>query len=506
MRGNDASRFPSYSGGARHTTLALFLAHGAGAAFTFIYLGSVAPSQAGEGSALGDLLLFVGFGLVAFPATGALCERVARRALGWMLEERAPTDAERRLTLALPRRLAACTFLPWLAASIFFATATALSSHTAVQAIKVALTTFDGGLVSCTIGFLLLERILRPAITEVLAGTAPEQRPFGGVRLRLLITWALGSGVPFAGIFLLPIAGHEATLRADIGPAVMVLSVAGMFAGLVITIGNAKAVAEPLDDVRRALQDVSEGRLDVQVTVDRAGDLGMLQAGVNDMVEGLRERQRLADLFGRHVGTEVAQQAIEQGTGVESEQREASVLFVDLIGSTALAEVLSPHEVVRTLNAYFGAVVRVVSAEGGWVNKFEGDGALCVFGAPAVQPDHAARALRSARVLHRELEALAPAFPGLDAAIGVSSGVLVAGNVGTEQRYEYTLIGRPVNEAARLTDLAKARRGRVLAGEGALERAGEEAARWNDRGSVALRGQSAPTAIYEPVDVREPVS
>ena len=224
------------------------------------------------------------------------------------------------------------------------------------------------------------------------------------------------------------------------------------------------------------------------------------------MVEGLRERQRLADLFGRHVGTEVAQQAIEQGSGVDSEQREASVLFVDLIGSTALAEVLSPHEVVRTLNAYFDAVVRVVSEEGGWVNKFEGDGALCVFGAPATQPDHAARALRAARGLRTELAMLASAYPGLDAAIGVSSGVLVAGNVGTEQRYEYTLIGRPVNEAARLTDLAKGRPGRVVAGQGAIDRAGDESSKWASLGTVALRGHSAPVAIYEPVDVREPAA
>ena len=138
--------------------------------------------------------------------------------------------------------------------------------------------------------------------------------------------------------------------------------------------------------------------------------------------------------------------------------------------------------------------------------EFEGDGALCVFGAPAVQPDHAARALRSARALRAELAALAPAYPGLDAAIGVSSGLLVAGNVGTEQRYEYTLIGRPVNEAARLTDLAKARDSRVLAGQGATDRAGEESSKWSSLGTVALRGHSAPVAIFEPVDVRQPVA
>jgi adenylate cyclase len=148
----------------------------------------------------------------------------------------------------------------------------------------------------------------------------------------------------------------------------------------------------------------------------------------------------------------------------------------------------------------------VVSAEGGWVNKFEGDGALCVFGAPAMQPDHAARALRAARGLRTELAMLASAYPGLDAAVGVSSGVLVAGNVGTEQRYEYTLIGRPVNEAARLTDLAKGRPGRVLAGQGATERAGDESSKWASLGTVALRGHSAPVAIFEPVDVRQPVS
>ena len=222
------------------------------------------------------------------------------------------------------------------------------------------------------------------------------------------------------------------------------------------------------------------------------------------MVDGLRERARLADLFGRHVGADVARLALEQGTGLESEQREASALFVDLVGSTAMAEVLSPGAVVETLNAFFGTVVRVVAAEGGWVNKFEGDGALCVFGAPATQPDHAARALRAARALHRELSELAAAHPGLEAAIGVSSGMVVAGNVGTESRYEYTVIGRPVNEAARLTDVAKGRPGRVLAGAGAIERAGHEATKWASLGTVALRGQQVPATIYEPVEVREP--
>ena len=173
-------------------------------------------------------------------------------------------------------------------------------------------------------------------------------------------------------------------------------------------------------------------------------------------------------------------------------------MFVDLIGSTAMAEVLPPGEVVATLNAYFDAVVDVVTAEGGWVNKFQGDGALCVFGVPAHQPDHAARALRAARALNARLVALGEDHPGLDAGIGVSTGTVVAGNVGSEERFEYTVIGRAVNEAARLTDLAKRRDARILASAAAVRAAGAEAANWSARGTVGIRGQQAPTEIFEP--------
>jgi adenylate cyclase len=94
----------------------------------------------------------------------------------------------------------------------------------------------------------------------------------------------------------------------------------------------------------------------------------------------------------------------------------------------------------------------------------------------------------------------------LHGAIGISSGTIVAGNVGTEQRYEYTIIGGPVNEAARLTALAKGRPGRVVASLTSVQRAGDEALHWTSLGSVGLRGQSAPTAIYEPVAVTQTVA
>jgi adenylate cyclase len=493
--------------GNRKASLAIVVSHLAGAVFTFTYLTFIAPSEPAPVATTPahDVVMFLVYAAIAFPLTAIACERLARRALRWMIEDRVPTDDERTRTLFLTRRIAVATFVPWAVAAVYFALVNVAAGHSARHVAKIALTTIDGGLISCTIGFLLMERVMRGPVAAALEGAPQVHRTVAGLRLRLLVTWMLGSAVPLAGLFMLPISAEHATERTDIRLAVLTVSSAGLLAGLVITVVTAKSVADPINDVRRALEQVRAGRLDVTVTVDRTGDLGELQSGVNAMVDGLRERQRLADLFGRHVGAEVAQRAIEQGTGVDSEQRDTSVLFVDLIGSTALAEVLPPGEVVQTLNVYFDAVVRVVSIEGGWVNKFEGDGALCVFGAPATQPDHAVRALRAARALHRELALLAPSYPGLDAAIGVSSGSVVAGNVGTETRYEYTVIGRPVNEAARLTDLAKGRPGRVLAGQGALERAGDEATRWSPLGTVALRGHSSPVPIFEPVEVREPV-
>src|SRR5690606_37376574 len=147
----------------------------------------------------------------------------------------------------------------------------------------------------------------------------------------------------------------------------------------------------------------------------------------------------------------VAVRAHERGATMHGEEADASVVFVDLVGSTAMAEVLPPDEVVRLLNEIFGVVVRIVDGQDGWVNKFEGDGALCVFGVPGAQPDHAARALRAALLLHLAIAALGDSHQDLAAGIGVSSGRVVAGNVGTEHRYEYTVIGPAVNEAARLT-------------------------------------------------------
>jgi adenylate cyclase len=243
--------------------------------------------------------------------------------------------------------------------------------------------------------------------------------------------------------------------------------------------------------VRTGWARVRDGAVDVHVPVDDAGDVGLLQSGFNDMVAALRERKQLEDLFGRHVGTDVARRAMKAGAVLGGESVAVSVFFVDLIGSSRMAEEQPAEEVVAHINRFLAEVVDATTEEGGWVNKFEGDGALCVFGAPVQQADHAARALRASHVLRDRLRDL-----GVDAGIGVSSGEVVAGNVGTESRYEYTVIGRPVNEAARLTDLAKQRPSRLLAAATTVALASSDG--WAGAGTVDLRGVREPVAVCEP--------
>jgi adenylate cyclase len=249
--------------------------------------------------------------------------------------------------------------------------------------------------------------------------------------------------------------------------------------------------------VRGGQRKVERGDLDAEVPIFDGSELGLLQAGFNRMAEGIREREELRDMFGRLVGEDVAREALDRGIELGGEERDVAVLFVDLIGSTQLASERPPHEVVSLLNDFFGVVVSVVEEHGGWINKFEGDAALAVFGVPIPLDDAETSALAAARVLASRLP---DAVSELRAGIGVSSGRAVAGNIGSESRFEYTVIGDPVNEAARLCELAKDSSRGVMASSATVSCAGEEeAARWELGECVELRGRSEETRVAEPV-------
>ncbi|HKH07009.1 MAG TPA: adenylate/guanylate cyclase domain-containing protein [Acidimicrobiales bacterium] len=474
----------------------LFFANLAGAASVLVFLSLSSGPRLAPDAPLWLSGVVSGATLVALVVLGYGAGHAAYgRAVRWAFEGRAPTQEERRDMVRQPWRQASRPLLLWLMAAGLFGMFAALAGADFMTLSRLVWTIVLGGVTVCALAHLLVERSFRPLFAVVFRSDPPPRPRTLGVRMRVLLTWVVGSAVPLAGIALDAIVGDDATPRA----ALATLAGLCLGGGFIAAMATARSLAEPLDGVRDALARVRDDDLSVGLIVDDGGEVGEVQAGFNQMVEGLRERRQLRDLFGRHVGQQVATNALEHGTGLGGRQADASVVFVDLVGSTAMAEVLPPDEVVATLNDFFDIVVRTIDAEGGWVNKFEGDGALCIFGVPGTQPDHAGRALRAARTLHRALGSLHERHPGLEAGIGVSSGKVVAGNVGTEARYEYTVIGPAVNEAARLTDVAKGRSMKVLASGECVRRAPDEAERWHDVGSAALRGRRAPTALFEPV-------
>jgi adenylate cyclase len=474
----------------------------AGALVTFLAVGLFFPALGGSVhvnvvSGWVNTPVIVAFLLAVGKFRSAAGRRRTQDALRWLSEGRPPDTREHRLTLTLATEQVKLDVIVWTLATIVFGLLNGIAFSWGLAAI-VAVTVFLGGETTCALTYLLYERSMRPVIARALAERPADAAVAPGVTLRLAMAWLLGTGVPLLGVFVLGAVGllGSAQHHRYVGGAVLFLAVIGAGTGFVATVLAARAIADPLTAVRRGLERIERGELDVHVGVDDSSEVGQLQAGFNRMAGGLRERQRIRDLFGRHVGEEVAKEALSEGVRLGGEERQVAALFVDLVGSTSLALALPPTEVVHLLNRFFRVVVQVVEGEGGLVNKFEGDAALCVFGAPVVCLDPSGDALRSARTLAARL---ATELPEVDFGIGVSAGVAVAGNVGAEHRFEYTVIGDPVNEAARLAELAKQRPERVLAASAALDRAGGgEAEAWSVTESAVLRGRLAPTQLAHP--------
>jgi adenylate cyclase len=465
-------------------------------ALSFLVLGDVGPGErpVDLGTvAIANVIAAGSFILLAVPLGTWLSVRKVRTARGWLIAERDPTPAEQRAVLRAPLSIFFVLAISWLFAAFLFGALNTI--YDLELGVRVAVTIALGGITTCAISYLLSERLIRPIAARALAGGAPDRTTVPGVTARGLLAWALGSAVPVFGLMSIAISTlvEQDHSRQELAIAILALGGTALVVGLLMALLGARATADPIVSIRRALRRVEEGELDVEVPVYDGSEIGLMQSGFNEMAAGLRERERIRDLFGRQVGQDVAHAALGGEMELGGEVRDVAVLFADVVGSTELAATTPPEEVVALLNRFFGVVVEVVGRHGGWINKFEGDATLAVFGAPVSIDDAAGCALGAARELARRLD---EEIPGMRAGIGVAAGPAVAGNVGAEHRYEYTVIGDPVNEAARLTEHAKGMPGRVAASWEAVEMASDDEQRhWRAGESVRLRGRARPTKV-----------
>lgn len=420
-----------------------------------------------------------------------------RPVLEWQLEpDEHDPNMVRNLVLRIPVLQTGIVVVVWaIGIAILTVAAWQVSGQLAlVMFVATSLACF----VVAVLTYLQAERLVRPVAATALARRFEDATLEPPIKQRLYMTWFTTSGVPLIGIMLLFLAqgnGFFTQTPGELIPAVFALTITALITGSLGTAFAVMSVVDPIKELQDAINRVRRGERNTQVDIYDGSEIGVLQAGFNEMMRGLNERQRVRDIFGRYVGAEVAQKALEEKPELGGEDRRVAVLFVDVIGSTTFAVHHTPEEVVEELNKFFEIVVDVVHRNKGVINKFQGDAALAVFGAPVSLHDATSHALQAARTLRHELSGLE-----LQAGIGVAAGHVVAGHIGGSDRFEYTVIGDAVNAAARLTELAKETPGRVLTNAATLRAANEvEQQRWTLMKSVELRGRNKMTQLARPV-------
>ncbi|MEV0030581.1 adenylate/guanylate cyclase domain-containing protein [Nocardia sp. NPDC050793] len=436
-----------------------------------------------------------------YPAIGllagvGLAMRDRGRYFGWLDQTRRPTPEEARRLLRLPIAITVRALALWIPGVVVV---TATFTHlTEIDTPGVTASLFTlGALQSAAVTFLIVDRLIRPTIPVVSAVLSDTVHWSSSVLVRVIVTWAVAGAMPLA--MLIVVLADPATPASDRIPTAIYLSAVGIGVGALATAILARAVASPMRTLRLALDLISRGETHVRVPVGSSGEVGRLEHSVNELAANLRERERMRAVFGRHVGAQVAERALTGGMDLTGDVRVVSALFVDVTGSVALSTGLSPQEFVAKLNRLLSIVVAATEENDGLVNKFEGDAALCIFGAPIALRDNATPALRAARRIRDEVTASGE----LDVGIGVAHGQVFAGDVGTDTRLEFTVIGDAVNEAARLTTEAKEAPRRILVSGAVIEAAApHEREQWTRYDSILLRGMQEPTACW--TDIEQP--
>jgi adenylate cyclase len=290
-----------------------------------------------------------------------------------------------------------------------------------------------------------------------------------------------------------------------------VFGLAGCCIGLVAFYVG-RSVRKPLSRITNVTTEIAAGHLESRLQITGKDEFGVLAQHLNDMAAGLGERDQIRATFGRFVSEDVARRILSSpdGGALGGEERLVSVMLTDLAGYSTISESLSPSDVVAMLNTYFALMGEVVERHNGCVIEFTGDGILCVFGAPEAMPNHAEVAVQCAVEMqaqlvkaNREWKEIQPKLwfgqgtNDLHMRIGIHTGTVIAGNIGTGNRVKYTLIGDAVNVAARIEQLNKEVGTETLMTEETLIRLRDPLrSQAVMRGVHSIKGRNKPVTVY----------
>ena len=298
------------------------------------------------------------------------------------------------------------------------------------------------------------------------------------------------------------------SLTAELKPylrlraALLALFVLGLLGAVLGAVWIARSVTKPVSLLVEGARRIGRGDYEYAVKVDRTDEIGELAESFNEMTRGLLERDRIHDLLGKVVSREIAKELLGSKVELGGEEREVTILFSDLRAFTALSERLEAKQVVLMLNTYLSKMTAIIENNGGVVDKYIGDEIMAIFGAPIFHENDADMALRTALEMRHALGEVNAGFralnlPELEMGTGINTGVVVAGNIGSSSRLNYTVIGDGVNTASRLQSLTKSAEysAKTIVSEATLKKAREK---YETRplGAATVKGKTEQLQIY----------
>ena len=285
----------------------------------------------------------------------------------------------------------------------------------------------------------------------------------------------------------------------------IMLIIAGL--SLAVTLAGALRIARritrPVAKLGEAAREIERGNYAVRVGGEASDEIGELGRAFDRMAMGLAERDNMRDILGKVASNEVVTRLLEGGDiELGGEERDVTVMFTDIRNFTAIVEELTPDQSLQLLNEFLTVISEVIEAHGGVVDKYLGDGVMALFGAPVTRPDDAQRALGCALEIRRRVAALGPilaarGLPHPQVGIGINTSRVIAGNIGSPSRLNYTVLGDGVNLASRLEGLTKRYHVPIVVGITTRERVRDIVCRELDK--VRVRGKTVAERIFEPL-------
>ena len=502
-----------------HLQILMVLGNLGGGVLTFLYFHYVDPMAISGGVATtgAEVAYFV----IAFGLLSVIGRYLAKRWLapltraGNVPPPGPAGDGARQRALLLPTFAALASGMGWVAAAfiwgLFWPLLTGdLDLGRALR--QMFGITFVAGPFVTAIVFFGSERLMRHQLPRLFPSgeLSAVQVPRLRVRTRMLAAFLLLGLLPLAVLSVAALTRADALRTADAATAaaiiynlklvVVVLALGGLAISVGLALLVSASVAQPLREVQVAMAQVQRGGLDARCTVVSNDEIGAVAEGFNSMVQGLREREAIRETFGKYVSPEVRDEILAGRVSGAGVQREVTILFADLRDFTPWVEASPPAEVVADLNAYFTEMDLAIRSHGGLVLQFIGDEIEAVFGAPIADAHHADAAVAAAREMGSRLDAWNTARRAagksvLRHGIGIHTGTVIAGNIGSSERMSYALVGDAVNLASRIQALNKDFGTQVLV-SGVTHAKLSSPVGLESLPTVRVKGRSAEVAVF----------